>query len=130
MERFFLIALIGVISALLLYTVRREYALLIGAATAILLFAEGVIRLTGVSDTLSRLCGEYGVPSTLFGSALKILGIAYLTDFGVNISRDAGQSAIAGALEISGRILILSCALPSVIVLIETGSAVIREASP
>lgn len=130
MERIFLIALVGVISAMLLYTVRREYAMMIGAATAILLFAEGVIRLFGISDTLSRLCGEYGVPSALFGSALKILGIAYLTDFGVNIAKDAGQSVIAGALEIGGRILILSCALPSVIALIETGSALIREANP
>ena len=130
MGRILLIALIGVISALLLYAVRREYALLVGAATAILLLGEGMILLTGVSDTLSKLSGEYGVPSALFGSALKILGIAYLTDFGVNIAQDAGQSTISGALEISGRILILSCALPSVIALIETGSALIREASP
>ncbi len=130
MGRILLIALVGVISALLLYAVRREYALLVGAATAILLLGEGLILLSGVSDTLSKLSGEYGVPSALFGSALKILGIVYLTDFGVNIAKDAGQSTIAGALEISGRILILSCALPSVIALIETGSALIREASP
>lgn len=130
MERLVLIALIGVVSALQLSAVRREYALLTGAATAILLFGEGVLRFSGVSDALTRLCGEYGVSSALFGSALKILGIAYLTDFGVNVSKDAGQGAIAGTLEIGGRILILSCALPSVVMLVETGAALIREAGP
>ena len=130
MERFVLIALVGVVSAIQMSAVRREYAWLIGAATAVLLFGEGVLRFTGVSETLNRICGEYGVPIALLETALKILGIAYLTEFGVNVSKDAGQAAIAGTLELGGRILILSCALPSVVTLLETGSALIREAIP
>jgi stage III sporulation protein AD len=130
MERFALIAIVGAVSALQMRTVRREYAVMIGIATSVLLLGECLVRFTGLSDAFARLCGEYGVPSALIGTALKILGAAYLTDFGVNIARDAGQAAIAGALEIGGRILVLSCALPSVVALIETGSALIREASP
>ena len=66
----------------------------------------------------------------MLGSVVKILGIAYLTEFGVNISRDAGQNAVAGTLEIGGRILILSCALPAAVTLLETGASLIREAAP
>jgi stage III sporulation protein AD len=72
---------------------------------------------------------EYGISADILTMVLKILGIAYLTDFGVNIARDAGQSAVAGALETGGRILILSCALPAMIALLETGAALIREAA-
>lgn len=111
-------------------SVRQEYAILIGGATAVLLLIEGVIQFTGVSQTLAGLCGEYGVPTAMLGSVLKILGIAYLSEFGVNIAKDAGQQAIAAALEIGGRVLILSCALPSVVALLETGAALIREAAP
>ncbi len=125
-----MLAIIGAVSALLMRTVRREYTAMIGIATAVLLLVEGLIRFTGLSETFGRLGDVYGVPSSLIGSALRILGIAYLTDFGVNISKDAGQTAIAGTLEIGGKILVLSCALPSVVVLIETGAALIREASP
>ena len=110
-------------------TVRQEYAIMIGGATAVLLLIEGVLLFTGVSETLERLCGEYSVPTVMLRSVLKILGIAYLSEFGVNIAKDAGQQAIAGALEIGGRVLILSCALPSLVALLETGAALIREAA-
>jgi stage III sporulation protein AD len=130
MERLVLIALIGSVTAIQMHAVRRSYAVLIGGATAVLLLFEGIIRFSGFSETLLAVCNEYGVSLDLLHAVIKILGIAYLTDFGVNIAKDAGQSVIAGALEIGGRILILSCALPSVIALIETGSALIREANP
>lgn len=130
MERLVLIALIGAVVSAQMYTVRREYAILTGGATAVLLLGEALFRFTGISETFSRMCDVYGVSTALLGSALKVLGIAYLTDFGVNISKDAGQQTIAGTLELGGRILILSCALPSVAALIETGASLIREAIP
>lgn len=125
-----MIALIGAVTALQMRTVRQEYAVIIGGATAVLLLIEAIVRFTGISEAFSKLCDSYHVPSALIGSVLKILGIAYLTDFGVNIARDAGQQAIAGTLELGGRILVLSCALPSVVTLLETGASLIREASP
>ena len=129
MERLVLIALIGSVTAIQMRSVRHEYAILIGGATTLLLLSEGLIRFTGISGALSAICTEYGVSSDLLGTVLKIIGIAYLTDFGVNISRDAGQQAIAGALETGGRILILSCTLPTLVTLLEPGAALIREAA-
>ena len=129
MERLVLIALIGSVTAIQMHSVRHAYAVLIGGATAVLLLAEGIIRFTGFSETLLAICREYEVSLDMLRIVIKILGIAYLTDFGVNISRDAGQSAIASALETGGRILILSCALPSVVTLLETGASLIREAA-
>jgi stage III sporulation protein AD len=129
MERLVLIALIGSVTAIQMRSVRHEYAILIGGATTALLLLESLIRFTGVSGALSSICTEYGVPTGLLSAVLKIVGIAYLTDFGVNISKDAGQTAIAGALETGGRILILSCTLPTLVTLLETGAMLIREAA-
>ncbi len=126
MGRLFLIALIGSAAAIELRAVRQEYAILIGSATAAILLVEIVFHLTGLSEAFRRMLDEYGVSSEAFGVVLKILGIAYLTDLGVNIARDAGQQAIAGALETGGRVLILSCALPAAITLLETGVSLIR----
>lgn len=129
MERLVLIALIGSVTAIQMRSVRHSYAVLIGGATAVLLLAEGIVRFTGFSETLLAICREYGVSLEMLQTVVKILGIAYLTDFGVNISKDAGQSAIASALEIGGRVLILSCALPAVVAMLETGVSLIREAA-
>ena len=125
-----MIALIGSVTAIQMRSVRQEYAVLIGGATAALLFADALIRITGLSDIFLRACGEYGISSTLPGAVMKILGIAYLTEFGVNVSKDAGQLAVAGALEIGGKLLMLSCSLPAVVSLLETGASLIREAAP
>lgn len=130
MEKLVLIALIGSVTTILMRTVRQEYAVLIGIAAAVLLLLGALLRLTGIAETLRRICTEYSVSPAVIGSVLKILGIAYLTEFGVNVSEDAGQKAIAGGLALGGRILILSCALPSVVTLLETGTALIGEAVP
>ncbi|MBQ4423299.1 MAG: hypothetical protein II872_03170 [Clostridia bacterium] len=127
MERMILIALIGSVTAIQMRAVRREYALLIGAATGIVLLVSGIARFTGLSDWFRRTCETYGVPTELFASILKILGIAYLSEFGVNLAKDAGQQTIAWDLELGGRIMILSSALPAVVTLLETGAALIRE---
>ena len=125
-----MIALIGSVTAIQMRSIRHEYAILIGGATAVLMLIEGIVRFTGLQNAFSAICSEYSIPADMLTTVVKILGIAYLTDFGVNIAKDAGQSAIAGALETGGKILIVSCALPALIALLETGASLIRGAAP
>ena len=130
MEQLLSIALIGACTATLLGGLRREYAVFAGIATAVLLLVLSLGHVAFVRETLSRLTDTYGVPQAILLSVCKIIGLAYLTEFGVNICRDAGQTAIAGNLELGGKALILACALPSVTTLIETGAALLKEAIP
>lgn len=51
---------------------------------------------------------------------LKIIGIAYIAEFAAQITKDAGQGAIASKIELAGKILILAMAIPILSVLIET----------
>ena len=57
-------------------------------------------------------------------------GYALLMDFGVGLAKDAGQNAIASNLELCGRILILSCTLPSAVALLQIGVTLLKEAIP
>jgi stage III sporulation protein AD len=56
---------------------------------------------------------------------LKIIGIAYIAEFGAQITKDAGQGAIASKIELGGKILILTMAIPILTVIIETVLAMI-----
>ena len=125
-----MIALIGSVTALLMRTVRQEYAVMISCTAGAALLFGTLSQLTGIAETMRHICETYNVPAAVPGTVVKILGIAYLTEFGVSVSRDAGQQTIAGGLIIGGRILILSCALPSAAMLLELGISLIREASP
>lgn len=51
---------------------------------------------------------------------LKIIGIAYIAEFAAQITKDAGQGAIASKIELAGKILILAMAIPILTLLIET----------
>lgn len=51
---------------------------------------------------------------------LKIIGIAYIAEFGAQITKDAGQGAIASKIEMGGKILILTMAIPILTVIVET----------
>lgn len=51
---------------------------------------------------------------------LKIIGIAYIAEFAAQITKDAGQGAIASKIELAGKVLILAMAIPILSVLIET----------
>ncbi|MDQ0213833.1 stage III sporulation protein AD [Oikeobacillus pervagus] len=51
---------------------------------------------------------------------LKIIGIAYIAEFASQITKDAGQGALAAKVELAGKILILAMAIPILTLLIET----------
>jgi stage III sporulation protein AD len=63
----------------------------------------------GLFRDLSRLAR---VDELYLTTLLKILGIAYIAEFGAQICRDAGEGTIASKIEMVGKILILVLALP------------------
>lgn len=122
-----LIALIGTCVTVLLRSLRAEYAIPAGVVTAVLLLFAGLKNVTAVAETFRKLSDAYGVPLAMLRAVLKIVGLTFLTDFGANVCRDAGQSAIASNLEFGGRVLILLCALPAAVALLETGASLMKE---
>ena len=50
----------------------------------------------------------------------KILGVAYLAEFGSALCKDAGQNAISGQIELVGKLTILAISMPVVTSLFET----------
>jgi stage III sporulation protein AD len=57
--------------------------------------------------------------SVYITTILKVIGIAYLADFGAQLCKDAGESAIAAKIELGGKILILLLAIPILTALME-----------
>lgn len=64
-----------------------------------------VAYITGIYDGL-----ETG--KTYLPIILKILAIAYITEFTTQLCKDAGESAIASKIELGGKIMIFCVAIP------------------
>ena len=61
---------------------------------------------------LERLAEQSGVSRTLLTPLYKTVGIALVVKVGGGLCRDAGESALAAALEFAGTICALLTALP------------------
>ncbi|PEJ57032.1 stage III sporulation protein AD [Bacillus sp. AFS017336] len=69
---------------------------------------------------IQKLANQANIKNIYVETLLKIIGIAYIAEFGVQITKDAGQGAIASKIELGGKILILVLAVPILTALIET----------
>lgn len=69
---------------------------------------------------LQDLAAKANINTVYLQTVLKIIGIAYIAEFGAQIAKDAGQGAIASKIELAGKIIIVVMAVPIITVIIET----------
>ncbi|MES5956656.1 stage III sporulation protein AD [Bacillus fungorum] len=77
-------------------------------------------QIHAILQMIERVASEAKVSNVYVETLLKIIGIAYIAEFGAQITKDAGQGAIASKIELAGKILILVMAIPILTVVIET----------
>lgn len=92
--------------------------LVVFVGCAIFLFLVDQIAL--IIRMIEKLAINAKVNLVYVETILKIIGIAYIAEFASQITKDAGQGAIAAKIELAGKILILAMAIPILTVLIET----------
>ncbi|MWC28359.1 stage III sporulation protein AD [Paenibacillus sp. MMS18-CY102] len=114
---------LGLIATVLILVVREQkpmFAFLLAAFTGLFIFLYVIGRIDAVISMLQQLAEQTGIPSIYLKTILKIIGIAYIAEFGAQIVRDAGQEGIASKIEFAGKILILVMAVPIIHVIVET----------
>ena len=69
---------------------------------------------------MQRLLSKTNVDPAYFGILLKTLGICYLSQFAGDLCRDAGETALAGYVELAGKITVVGLSLPLITKVVET----------
>ena len=114
------LGLIGTIFSVLLKKENPQIAMLTAAATGILIFLMLCSPLGELISLLRETAEQAGVGEGYFSIVLKVIGIAYLTQFGAQLCSDAGESAIAAKIELAGKVLMMAAAAPVLTGLLET----------
>ncbi len=114
------LGLSGVMLGLFLKQIKSPYAEMISLATCLLIIFYTLSRLSAVFELVNTIGGYFAEQKDYFKILLKIIGITYIADFSSNICKDAGYSAIAGQIEIFGKISILAISSPIILALLET----------
>lgn len=114
---------LGLIATILIIVIKEQkplFAFLLAAFTGLFIFLLLIGKIDSVIKVLEDLANRSGIPSIYLKTILKIIGIAYIVEFGAQIVRDAGQESIASRIEFAGKVLILVMAVPIISVIIET----------
>ena len=101
------IALLAVSMIIIVKQTRPEIAMLISIITVIVIFFFSIEKVGQVIELITGLSDRAGLSREFLGTILKIVGIAYITEFGASICKDIGESAIASKVQFAGKCVIL-----------------------
>lgn len=109
------IVAIGLIATILVITLKQqkpELAIHISIAAGLFIFFLIVGKLGSIIDVVNKMVQKAQIDTVYLSTLFKIIGIAYITEFGADICRDAGEGAIASKIELGGKVIIMVMALP------------------
>lgn len=115
-----LVAVSGMTFALFVGGMRREIGIWISLVSGILIFFFGIRKFEGMIDLFQTLTETTGINGNYIKVILKMMGIAYVSEFTASICRDAGQNAIAGQVDFFGKVSLIMVSLPVLQSLLET----------
>ncbi|WP_419151446.1 stage III sporulation protein AD [Aeribacillus alveayuensis] len=122
------LGMIATFLALIVDEQKPTFAVLLVVFVGCVIFLLLMDRITGIIRMIETVAQNASVNLMYVETILKIIGIAYIAEFGAQIAKDAGQGAIASKIELSGKILILTLAIPIISVIIQTIIALIPKA--
>lgn len=102
----------------------REHALLLAAVTAVLLL---LAALEGAAPLFRELEGlSSAFPGECFPVMLKAVGITIAGQLAAQLCKDAGESALAYAVELAAKAAVLAAAFPLLLQLFDTIGEILR----
>ena len=113
------IGLCGVVIASMVKSNKPEFATYIVLATVMIIFAMIIYKLSAVFEFLSSIYNQVSYGRAFFPIILKVLAVAYIADFAAQICRDSGESAIAGKVELAGKVMIFYLAVPVMVAVMD-----------
>ncbi len=113
------IGLTAAILSVLVKNQKPEISIYISLVAGITIFLFIATKLQSVIEILSQLAGRINIDSIYLTTILKIVGIAYIAEFGAQICKDVGEGVIAAKIEFAGKILIMVMAVPILVSLMD-----------
>jgi stage III sporulation protein AD len=83
----------------------------------IVIYLLGYLNL--IVTIITDLALEAEINTVFLRTLLRVIGVAYIAEFGAQVCRDAGEGSIAMKIELAGKLIILVMAIPILIAVLE-----------
>ena len=106
------LAIISAMLCLLLKQYRPEFALSATLICGIVIFLTVIAEMTPLFDMIRTTLDKIQAGNEYTMVIIKALGICYVTQLASDTCQDAGERAMAGKIELAGRVAVLLLSLP------------------
>lgn len=114
------LALIVTVISVVLKQIRPEIALQLTILASASIFIMVMSKIKVIVDLLQNLADQANISSYYLFIVLKIVGVAYLAEFGAQICRDAGEGALASKIELAAKVAVIALAIPIIVAITES----------
>lgn len=114
---------LGFVVTLLILIIKRErpeIAVQLSLTLATIIFLIVLTKINIVLNLFRDMAEKANISQMYLNTILKIIGIAYITEFGAQVCRDAGEGAVAGKIEFAGKVLVMVMAIPIIALVMDT----------
>lgn len=113
-------SLVAAMLVILLRQIKPEFALPVGVlAAAIILFSAASASLP-IIDKVKEISAKASINSEYVSILIKSLGICYITQLASDTCKDGGENALAGNVQLIGKIAVVVLSLPLVTQVLDT----------
>ncbi len=121
-----IVAFLGIIAALIIKQSRPEISFVLILVCCLIILLAGISKVMSVLAIFKEMEEIIILDEKYMKYLIKILGISYISGFTSDVCKDSGHNALAGQVDMFGKISILIVSLPVVLALIEVISQVLR----
>lgn len=107
-------AVLAALAAFSLRAVYRQAGAAAALAAGIMLFYTAVTQMEQAVNAMETLAQKAGVGSDTVQLLIRLVGMAYVTEFAVEACRDAGENGLAAKASLCGKMLLMLQTLPLV----------------
>ena len=115
-----LVAVSGVLFAVMLKQSKSDFAIYISLALMVIITVCCMGRMETLINYVNKLQSLVTIKSEYLSVLLKMAGIAYVAEITSGICKDCGYASVAGQVELFGKLSVITIGMPIVMALIDT----------
>lgn len=106
------LGLIATVLVVIIKQQRPELAIQLSILVGAIIFTMMLGKINSVISFLQEMARQSNISLLYMETILKIIGVAYIAEFGAQICRDAGEGAIASKVEFAAKVIVIVLAIP------------------
>ncbi|PKM45026.1 MAG: stage III sporulation protein AD [Firmicutes bacterium HGW-Firmicutes-8] len=106
------LCLVATVLIVIIKQQRPELAVQLSIVVGAVIFTMMLGKINSVITLMRQLAQKSDINVLYMGIILKIVGVAYIAEFGAQICRDAGEGAIASKIEFAAKVIVIVLAVP------------------